>query len=247
MLGRRAAVDSVSRGVNPAEIDCRACEMQASRLGPDALTFLNASMLRPRDTCRMRLEPSSRSRRMLVLNGHPDPRPERFCAALCDAYEHGARRGGWQTERLNVGALGYSLFGPHDGDDVSEPDVPEMRHALDMVGWADRMMVAYPLWLDRAPPALNVFLHEAARRSANGTASNVANKPGRVVVTMQMPAFIYLPRKCSEANRCDHTGGLALPGVQCGAATCIGSIDALSVRQRAEWLERIFDFGENGA
>jgi len=30
----------------------------------------------------------------LLVNGHPDPSPERFCSALCDAYEDGARKAG---------------------------------------------------------------------------------------------------------------------------------------------------------
>ena len=45
------------------------------------------------------------SRNILVVNGHPDPRPERFCAALCDAYSAGAQAQGCATRRLDVGSL----------------------------------------------------------------------------------------------------------------------------------------------
>ena len=38
---------------------------------------------------------ATQARHILVVNGHPDPAPERFCAALCDAYEEGAVEAGW--------------------------------------------------------------------------------------------------------------------------------------------------------
>ncbi|HWA60997.1 MAG TPA: hypothetical protein VG939_06460 [Caulobacteraceae bacterium] len=39
-------------------------------------------------------------RRILIVNGHPDPAPERLCAALASAYGEAARAAGRETRRL---------------------------------------------------------------------------------------------------------------------------------------------------
>src|ERR1700678_1061239 len=84
-------------------------------------------------------EREAQDHRVLVVNGHTDPRPERFCAALCDAYEGGARTAGWALRRLSVG----SLVGKQDRE-----------LALAYIGWSTRLMVVCPLWLDQSPAPL---------------------------------------------------------------------------------------------
>ncbi len=182
---------------------------------------------------------------MLVVNGHPDPRPERFCAAVCEAYSRGARGIGWRVEQVNVGALGYALF---DGEAKDlDGASPEIEQALALVQAADRLMVAFPLWLDRAPPALENFLREATRRGLgqDSAAQRPSAKCGRMVVTMQMPAFIYRPRRIADelGSKCGMT--LPLATRKSDPLTFIGSIDSLSDSQRATWLEKIRAFGEH--
>ena len=78
-------------------------------------------------------------RRILVVNGHPDPAPERFCSALCDAYEEGAHHAGWIVRRLTIGLL--SNNGTRDA-------------ALEDMRCATQLVVVYPLWLDQPPAQL---------------------------------------------------------------------------------------------
>lgn len=44
-------------------------------------------------------------RRILLIQGHPDPSPRRFCRALAEAYEEGARDAGHDVRLLDVAAL----------------------------------------------------------------------------------------------------------------------------------------------
>ena len=46
--------------------------------------------------------------RIVVIQGHPDPSPERFCRALGEAYAAGAREGGHNVEIVDVAALDVS-------------------------------------------------------------------------------------------------------------------------------------------
>ena len=40
-----------------------------------------------------------------IINGHPDGAPERFVAALCEAYAHGADAGGHEVSRIDIAGL----------------------------------------------------------------------------------------------------------------------------------------------
>ena len=85
-------------------------------------------------------------RRILVVNGHPDCRPERYCGALCEAYEDGARSAGLNVQRLDAGGVN------------AIPGGDDMPAALEKIGWADRLTVVFPLWLDRPPvPLTDLF------------------------------------------------------------------------------------------
>jgi hypothetical protein len=81
--------------------------------------------------------------RILVVNGHPDPRPARFCSALCDAYEEGARSAGWTVRRLTVGCLASGPAGLRNGC--------SQETALEDIAWATQLFVVFPLWSDQPP------------------------------------------------------------------------------------------------
>lgn len=162
--------------------------------------------------------------RILVVNGHPDPRPERYCAALCQAYEEGARDRGWDLRRVDVGSLGLL----HDGDRG------RIEEALDQIHWASRLLAVFPLWLDRPPALLKELFEQAARREAT-TASLLGGRPADCVITMEMPAFAHR----AEARNPQEAGPLALAGFRCRRRTFIGSVGAISAAQRQQWLDRM--------
>ncbi|MGZ6009154.1 MAG: NAD(P)H-dependent oxidoreductase, partial [Rhizomicrobium sp.] len=48
-------------------------------------------------------------KRILVINGHPDTRDERFCSGLTKAYVEAAAEAGHEVRRIDVGALSFPL------------------------------------------------------------------------------------------------------------------------------------------
>jgi len=101
------------------------------------------------------------TKKILVINGHPDPRPERYCHALCDAYVRGALSSGLETRRLNVGSLDFPFL------NSAEPDLSgtqtELARAIEAIHWATQFAIVFPLWLDAPPPALRELLERANR------------------------------------------------------------------------------------
>jgi putative NADPH-quinone reductase len=118
-----------------------------------------------------------------------------------------------------------------------------------MIGWADRVMIAFPLWLDGPPPALHDFLHhahEVCRKTAPAVPfAEYAGRNARVIITMQFPAFLQRSRFRTGARA--SVPAARLPGVTVEEPTFIGSIDMLSDDQRARWLDAVFALGAKGS
>jgi len=175
------------------------------------------------------------SRNILVVNGHPDPRPERFCAALCDAYEAGARRRGCATRRLDVGALHLSKLAEAKNADTGV--LTRLEQAFRLMRAADRLAIFYPLWSDGPPDELRQLFDYVSRlRAQLEPAALGGTKAARIVVTTTMPAFLY-------RGRAEPVTRHALCGVAAGEPLFIGSVDTISSTQRTRWLEQLRGLG----
>jgi putative NADPH-quinone reductase len=166
--------------------------------------------------------------RILVVNGHPDPRPARFCSALCDAYEEGARSAGWTVRRLTVGCLASGPAGLRNGC--------SQETALEDIAWATQLFVVFPLWSDQPPPILRDLFQEYV--ALNGVDRRpMPKRPLRMVITMEMPAFLHraMPQCGTEAKGMG--GTITLPGFDDPQQDFIGSVAAIAPEQRRWWLQ----------
>ncbi len=174
-------------------------------------------------------------KRLLVVNGHPDPRPERFCSALCDAYLRGAECSGWQTRRTAVGEISMSTMQDLERGDPPGPDVLQI---FDDLCWADRLAVIYPLWFDQPPQALRALF---AARAADA----IGERRAQMVVTMDMPAFAW--RSMLRPGASNTSPALLLPGVVPDEPVLIGSVSSIGDEQRRAWLDNIYACGQGWA
>jgi putative NADPH-quinone reductase len=172
-------------------------------------------------------------RRILVVNGHPDPRPERFCAALCDAYQEGAATADWEVRRLEIGKLSF-------GSDHATPHlISDLDMACEAISWATQLLVVFPLWLEKPPPEL-ASLFQTYHRREMAKPLPAANRLVHSVITMEMPAFLHRT-PARRANILDVNA--ALPGVFQQEREYIGSIRTMSPWQRADWLNMMRGYG----
>lgn len=170
-------------------------------------------------------------RHILVVNGHPDPSPERFCSALCDAYEKGARQAGWTVRRLTVG-------------DLSDNETRDK--ALEDMNWATQLIVVYPLWLDQPPvPLRDLFEENLARNRCDG--GGVSEKLLHLVITMDMPAFLYRAMLQCEIDVKGLARGMTLPGFRYQHQDFIGSIASITEDERSRWLRTMHQTGRRAA
>lgn len=181
-------------------------------------------------------------RNVLLINGHPDPRPERYCAALCNAYRNGASEAGHTVHEIAIGTL--NPLGDASDDDES---VREAHRALCR---ADRLVLVFPLWLDQAPVVLRQFFARMVSFSyANCPAPNLPIRPEsiRTVVTMDMPAFAHRAAVRTAGLAAPHDQRVVVPGLTLASPTFIGSVRHIPQERRLQWIEDLHTCGLRAA
>lgn len=175
--------------------------------------------------------------KLLVVNGHPDPRPQRYCHALCDAYRQGAQSGGVNARFLNVGNLNHPFAAAGSANSSSD----DLAHAIQAIRWATQLAIVFPLWLD-APPQALYDLFDLAERSGAMFDGKAPRRAAHIVVTMDLPAFMHRSKFASNTRAPNKNSAMALPGVDALEATFIGSVDRISNERRLRWLDTMSAF-----
>ena len=94
--------------------------------------------------------------RILIVQGHPEPKAGHFCGALADAYGAGARTAGHEVRDIAVATWGLGLLtSPEEWLHGPVPE-PVQRLQQDIV-WAEHLFIIYPLWLGSMPAVLHAF------------------------------------------------------------------------------------------
>lgn len=192
-------------------------------------------------------------RRIAIIQGHPDATARHFCHALADEYAKGAEDGGHDVMRVEAATLEFPLLRTKQDFEKGQP--PEaIKRAQDVVAWADHLVIIYPLWLGSMPALLKAFLEQLLRpgfafeyQKSGGLAKKLlTGKSARIVVTMGMPAFVYRWIFFAHSFKSLKRNMLAFCGVGPVRSTMIGSIEGLTERQRAGWLDEMRGLGDVG-
>ncbi len=185
------------------------------------------------------------SRRVLVINGHPDPSGQRYCTALSAAYLRGADKAGHQIRRLDAGALKLPPI-QSQAAFLEEPD-ETARAVQAAIRWAQHVVIVYPLWLGGPPAVLKAFMEQVFRYgfavAAPGEKGGglLKGKTARVIITMGMPAPFFGLVFDAAGLKCLTRGILTLSGFSV-RSTIIGGVEG-STEQRKSWLNRVESLG----
>lgn len=177
-------------------------------------------------------------RRILILDGHPDPHPDRFCHALAKAYCEGAAQAGHVVHRLSLAEMDFPSLACR-AEWEGETPCPAIRGFQDELVWAQHLVVIYPLWLGSMPARLKALFEQAFRpdfafggKAAAPGAGRLKGRSVRIVVTMGMPALIYRTVFFSHSLMAFRRGMLALLGFKPIRDTVIGGVETRKDRER---------------
>lgn len=193
--------------------------------------------------------------RILVVQGHPDPKGGHMCHALAQAYADGAAEAGHELRRVEVAQLDFPLL--RSADDWEHGDLPAaLKPVQDDIEWSRHMVVFFPLWLGDMPALLKGFLEQVARpgfafkreRDDHGFGKKgLSGRSARVVVTMGMPALLYRYYFRAHALRALERNVLGFVGFAPVHETLVGMVEAMDDAQRTRWLGRLRALGRKGA
>jgi putative NADPH-quinone reductase len=191
------------------------------------------------------------SRRLLVIDGHPDRDHRHFVHALADSYVQGAE-GVHEVRRLTVAELDFPVL--RSQHDWAEGQIPEaIADAQEALRWAEHIVLFYPMWLGDVPALLKAFLEQVMRpgfafayRDKGLPEKRLKGRSARVVVTMGMPAFFYRLVYRAHSLKSLERNILNFVGIKPVEKSVIGGVEA-DADERQRWLDEMRNLGRQGA
>ena len=193
------------------------------------------------------------TKRVLILQSHPDPAGGHYCNALGEAYADGARQAGHSVNSIDIAKLDFGFVRTAEEWAAAAPaDIIDAQNA---VAEADHLVIIYPLWLGTMPALLKAFLEQLCRqdfaiRALDGGRrweQRLKGKSARIIVTMGMPGQIYRLYFGAHSLKSLERNILKFAGVSPVHETLIGMVEALGDRKRAQLLERMRRLGAQAA
>ncbi len=192
-------------------------------------------------------------KRILLLQGHPDPKQGHLGHALADAYAQAAARAGHELRRIDVATLDFPLL--RSKDDWDHGPVPEsLKPAQEAIRWAEHIVISFPLWLGGMPALLKGFLEQVARpgfalgRPPKGDMPEklLKGRSARVVVTMGMPALVYRWFFRAHSLKALERNILGFVGIAPIHETLVGTVEGMGAADRERWLRKLAALGARG-
>lgn len=188
-------------------------------------------------------------KRIFLLDGHPDPSPERLCAGLTDAYAAGALRSGHEVRRYDLGMMNVPLIRSKAAFETGQATGDAAR-VQDAIRWADHIVIVHPLWMGNVPAMLKalfeqVFRYDFMLENPANTRSRklLKGKTAHLVVTMGMPSWIYRWYFGAHAVKAVEANVLAISGIRPTKRTLIGNVEKMSDATCQNWFRRLADDG----
>jgi len=189
------------------------------------------------------------SKRIALIQGHPDPAGGHFGHALASAYEGSASEAGHQVKTIPVARLQYDLL-RNAREWEQEPVADAIRDAQRTIDWAEHLVIFFPLWMGDMPARLKAFFEQVLRpgfaigKAAPGRMGRklLKGRSARIVVTMGMPAFFYSVYYRAHSVKSLQRNVLEFCGIAPVRATLIGMVEGSS-EAREDWLMKLSVLG----
>ena len=189
------------------------------------------------------------SRRILLIQGHPDASQPHLCHALASSYNVGAQSAGHSVKHVNVAELDFPLL--RSQKDFETGLVPtSLKPVQNELLWAEHLVIFFPLWAGDMPAMLKGFFEQVMRPSFSGEHANffdkkvLSGRSARVVVTMGMPAIIYRWYFRAHSIKSLERNLLGIVGIAPVHETLIGLTGNMKPIDAKKWLSKLKRLGE---
>ena len=194
------------------------------------------------------------SKRILVIQGHPDSAGSHLLHALADSYTDAARQAGHAVRTTRIAELDFPVL--RSQAEWEHGELPAaLRQAQKDIGWAEHLVLFFPLWLGDMPALVKAFLEQVARpgfafddREGGSpfSAKGLKGRSARVVVTMGMPALVYRWYFRAHSVKSLERNILGFVGIAPVNETLIGMVGDLKAADAEKWKQKLARLGELG-
>jgi len=191
------------------------------------------------------------SKRILIIDGHPDAVAEHYLHALSTAYRDGAVAAGHKVRSIIVSELRFPLLRSQSEFESAELDESMRRCQADLT-WAEHVVILFPLWLGSMPALLKGFFERLLRpgfafpRDSRGWTGLLTGRSARIIVTMGMPALWYRWFFRAHSLKSLKRNVLGFCGIGPVRMSLIGNVEGIGTARRGDWLARIQRLGHAG-
>jgi putative NADPH-quinone reductase len=177
--------------------------------------------------------------RILIIDGHPDPKGPHFVHELAEFYRQGAKEGGHAVRVLHVGALRFPLL--TSSRSYLKGKVPaSIVAAQKSIRWADHVVLLYPLWLGTLPAKLKGFIEQVLRPGFAFEQRGAGQRPrrlltgrsARIIVTRGMPELFDEVDRSPRSIRNVAAEVLEICGVRPVRITIVEGAETLTAVER---------------
>jgi len=190
------------------------------------------------------------SKKLCIIDGHPDADPSRFGHALCDAYYKGAASAGHVVSLIRIADLDIQPLASVAAFDESPSQA--LCEEREKISSADHVMLEFPLWLGSMPAATRAFFEQIACANfffeINSSESKwpkrmMKGKSVRIIVTMGMPAVAYRILMGNASLKALERGILGIAGFRPVRHTILGGVESVTQASRNKWLDEVRSLG----
>lgn len=179
------------------------------------------------------------TRRITIIQGHPDPAGHRLLHAMADAYADGATAAGHEVRRIEVAQLDFPLLRTQRDFETAAA----LEQARDDMRWAGHWVFLFPLWHGTMPALFKGFLEQIFRpgfameyRKEGFPKRLLAGRSVRIIVTMGMPVLLYRW----------YFGAYGVRGFEKPIRESFFGLTFADEKKRARWIEGIRRHGGRG-
>lgn len=192
------------------------------------------------------------TRRITLIQGHPDAARPHLGHALAEAYRSGAEGAGHEVRSIAVAELNFPLITSREDFEHGERPAP-IREAQSMIRTSDHLVIFYPLWLGTMPALLKAFLEQVMRYDfafeplpGGRFRRLLKGRSARVVITMGMPAMAYRWFFGAHSLKSLERNILKFAGIAPVRESLFGMVEAVDDDRRRRWLEEMERLGGRG-
>lgn len=190
-------------------------------------------------------------KKVFIILGHPDS--ETLSGALASEYERGAREGGCEIRRTNLGDINFDPI-LHRGYKVIQELEPDLVTIQGNIKWADHIVVIYPNWWFTMPAILKgmfdrMFLpHFSFRidKKTHKAQGLLIGKTARVIIVSGTYSPLQIRLKFGDYTNEVRRGVLGFSGIKPVRVTSFGPSDLLGDKKKAAWKRKIYRLGKKG-